>query len=203
MTPAAARIRDIWRDPPRGGWTRRTFLQTLTAARTLPLATSSSAFAQARTAAGRIRSSRSSFSGSVLRKTWGTYEDYMGGRRGGRTGGGAIVEIHTDQGLVGIGPHGVAARVASRRSRRIYVGRDPFDVNRHTAFLYGGGREGGLGGGQRPTGVPRSHCGYLIGKAANQPLYKLWGGTVGSHRPVYEHVSSRPGARARRRPRSR
>ena len=95
MTPAAERIRDILRDPPRAGWTRRTFLQTLTAAAVLPLATSSSAFAQARAAAGRIKITELKLQRIRLEKDWGTYEDYMGGRRGGRTGGGAILEdIH-------------------------------------------------------------------------------------------------------------
>ena len=113
MRPAAARIRDIWSDPPRGGWTRRTFLQTLTAAAALPLATSSSAFAQARTAGGRIKITDLKLQRIRVEKEWGTYEDYMGGRRGGRTGGGAVLEIYTDQGPVGIGP-GVVSGVIDK-----------------------------------------------------------------------------------------
>jgi L-alanine-DL-glutamate epimerase-like enolase superfamily enzyme len=58
-------------------------------------------------------------------------------------------------------------------------------VNRHTSFLYGGGREDGLGGGQRPTGVEIALW-DLIGKAANQPLYKLWGGTIDRIVPYFD-----------------
>ncbi|MGH9141594.1 MAG: mandelate racemase/muconate lactonizing enzyme family protein, partial [Vicinamibacterales bacterium] len=103
------------------------------------------------------------------------YEDYVGNRRGGRTGGGAIIEIHTDQGLIGIGP---GVNPAALEAVKAYlIGKDPFDVNRHTAMMYGGGREGGVRiAGGRPTGVEIALW-DLIGKAANQPLYKLWGGT--------------------------
>jgi D-galactarolactone cycloisomerase len=176
MTPAAERIRDIWRDPPRSGWTRRGFLQTLAAAAVLPLAADRPAVAQARERAGRIKITDLKLQRIRLEKDWGTYEDYMGERRGGRTGGGAIVEIYTDQGLVGIGPGiGPAALPAIKT---YLIGKDPFDVNRHTAMMYGGRREGGIGGGgPRPTGVEIALW-DLIGKAANQPLYKLWGGTT-------------------------
>jgi len=176
MTPAAERIRDIWRDPPRSGWTRRGFLQTLAAAAVLPLAADRPAVAQARERAGRIKITDLKLQRIRLEKDWGTYEDYMGERRGGRTGGGAIVEIYTDQGLVGIGPGIGPATLPAIKT--YLIGKDPFDVNRHTAMMYGGRREGGIGGGgQRPTGVEIALW-DLIGKAANQPLYKLWGGTT-------------------------
>src|SRR4051812_1256720 len=105
MTPAARRIRELHRDPPRAGWTRRTFLQTLTALGAFPLLTDTPAVARAQRDAGkRIKITDVRLQRLRLEKDWGTYEDYVGAARGGRTGGGAIVEIHTDQGLIGIGP---------------------------------------------------------------------------------------------------
>src|SRR5437763_6629028 len=175
LTPVAERIRDIFRDPPRAGWTRRSFLQTLSAAAVLPLLTDTPAVAQAQRAAGRLKITDLKLQRIRLEKDWGTYEDYIGARRGGRTGGGAITEIYTDQGLIGIGPGITPA--ALEPIKAYLTGKDPFDVNRHVAMLYGGGREGGLRiPGGRPTGIEIALW-DLIGKAANQPLYKLWGGT--------------------------
>ena len=175
LSPPARRIRDILRDPPRGGWTRRTFLRALAALGAVPLLTERDAFAQARQAAGGIKIIDVRLQRLRLEKDWGSYEDYIGGRRGGRTGGGAITEIVTEQGLIGIGPGVNAAAVQTIQD--YLTGKDPFDVNRHMAVMYGGGREGGLRipGGARPTGVEIALW-DLIGKAANQPLYRLWGG---------------------------
>src|SRR5262252_11023592 len=105
LSPAAQRIRSLVDDPPRAGWTRRTFLQTLSAAAALPFLADADVLAQAQQrAGGRVRITDVKIQRLRIEKDWGTYEDYVGGRRGGRTGGGAIVEIHTDQGLVGLGP---------------------------------------------------------------------------------------------------
>jgi len=176
LSAPARRIRDILIDPPRAGWTRRTFLRALAALGAMPLLTERDAFAQARQAAGRIKITDVRLQRLRVEKDWGSYEDYIGGRRGGRTGGGAITEIVSDQGLIGIGPGVNAAAVQTIKD--YLTGKDPFDVNRHMAVMYGGGREGGLRipGGARPTGVEIALW-DLIGKAANQPLYKLWGGT--------------------------
>jgi len=173
-SPAARRIRACLDDPPRGGWTRRSFLKTLSGAAAIPLLADTPAFARAQSAA-RLKITDLKLQRLRVEKDWGTYEDYVGARRGGRTGGGAITEIYTDQGLVGIGP-GINA-AALDPIKAYLAGKDPFDVNRHVAMLYGGGREGGLRiPGGRPTGVEIALW-DLIGKAANQPLYKLWGGT--------------------------
>jgi L-alanine-DL-glutamate epimerase-like enolase superfamily enzyme len=170
-------IRELLLDPPRSGWTRRAFLHAITAAGVVPLLTDRPAFARAQHAAGR----RLKITDVVVRrlrveKDWGSYEDYIGARRGGRTGGGAITEIATDQGLVGIGPGVNPAAVQTLKE--FLSGKDPFDINRHMTALYTGGREGGvrLPGGERPVGIEIALW-DLIGKAANQPLYKLWGGT--------------------------
>src|SRR4051794_27738369 len=176
LSPAAVRVRALLDDPPRAGWTRRSFLKTLSAAAALPLLADAGTLAGAQqNAGGRLRITDLKIQRLRLEKDWGTYEDYVGARRGGRTGGGAIVEIYTDQGLVGIGP---AITTAALEPIKTYLtGKDPFDVNRHVAVLYGGGREGGLRiPGGRPTGIEIALW-DLIGKAANQPLYKLWGGT--------------------------
>jgi L-alanine-DL-glutamate epimerase-like enolase superfamily enzyme len=173
---AAQRIRDLLRDTPRRGWTRRTFVQTIASAAALPLLTDAPAMAApTEHAAGRIKITDVKLQRIRLEKDWGTYEDYMGARRGGRTGGGAILELHTDQGLIGIGPAVNPAAVPP--IKEYLAAKDPFDVNRHMAMLYGGGREGGVRvPGGRPTGVEIALW-DLIGKAAQQPLYKLWGGT--------------------------
>ena len=170
-----SRIRDICaiRRGPAGAGAR--FLAALASAAAVPLLTDTPAWARAQHSAGRIKITDLKLQRIRLEKDWGTYEDYVGNRRGGRTGGGAITEIYTDQGLIGIGPGLNPAALDAVKG--YLVGKDPFDVNRHTAMLYGGGREGGVRiAGGRPTGVEIALW-DLIGKAANQPLYKLWGGT--------------------------
>ena len=93
-----------------------------------------------------------------------------GGRMGFRVGGGSYVEVHTDQGLVGIGPAVDPGLLPAVRSQ--LIGGDPFDIERHVAALR-----------YYAPGMPyRGSAGVdialwdLIGKACGQPLYKLWGG---------------------------
>ncbi len=85
-------------------------------------------------------------------------------------GGGSYVEIHTDQGLVGIGPAVSSELIPA--IKEYLVGKDPFDVEQHAHALR-----------YYVRGTPYSGTAGvdialwdLIGKLCEQPLYKLWGG---------------------------
>jgi len=102
-------------------------------------------------------------------KDLGSYPDWLGNPRPIRIGGGAFVEVQSDQGLAGIGPP--ADESVLPAIRNLLVGADPFDVDLHAERLF-----------DLRGAVPRGSTGVeialwdLIGKACNQPLYKLWGG---------------------------
>jgi L-alanine-DL-glutamate epimerase-like enolase superfamily enzyme len=83
-----------------------------------------------------------------------------------RIGGGAYLEIHTDQGLVGLGPDMDAQALESTRTQ--LKGKDPFDIERLAGPLryYVGGRS---------VSSIEIALWDLAGKAAQQPVYKLWG----------------------------
>lgn len=82
-------------------------------------------------------------------------------------GGFAVTEVHTDQGLVGIGP-GIDPGVV-KTVKGLLDGKDPFDINIHAAALYAPYRD---------WGAPVEMALWdLLGKITDQPLYKLWGGT--------------------------
>jgi D-galactarolactone cycloisomerase len=81
-------------------------------------------------------------------------------------GGGAYLEIHSDQGAVGIGPAMDVGGLA--RIKALLVGHDPFDVER----FYGPLRSGGT---NRIVASVEIALWDLIGKIAQQPIYKLWG----------------------------
>ena len=57
-----------------------------------------------------------------------------------RVGGGTYLELHTDQGLIGIGPAMDAAALTNAKAQ--LVGKDPFDIERLAGPLryYVGGR---------------------------------------------------------------
>jgi len=85
-------------------------------------------------------------------------------------GGGAFVEIHTDQGLIGIGPH--VSETFLPAVRDYLIGKDPFDVERHAHAL----RYYVRGTPYNGTAGIDIALWDLIGKACGQPLYRLWGG---------------------------
>ena len=104
-----------------------------------------------------------------LLKEVGTYPDWVGGTRYGRIGGGGFVEIHTDQGVTGIGPDVDPAQLP--QIKNLLVGADPFDIETHAARLSSMPSVGLRG----PASVEIALW-DLAGKLTNQPLYKLWGG---------------------------
>ena len=87
-----------------------------------------------------------------------------------RRGGGGYVAIHTDAGLVGIGPVCEAQLLPTIKSH--LLGQDPFDIEQHVATL----RYYAQGLPYRGTAGIDIALWDLIGKACGQPLYKLWGG---------------------------
>ncbi len=137
---------------------RRDFLKTLPVLPALPL------FGSVRAKITDVRLVR-----LKLLKEVGTYPDWVGGTRFSRVGGGAILEIHTDQGAVGIGPDIDPAQLPQMKS--LLVGADPFDIESHAARLSAMPSSGFRG----PASVEIALW-DLVGKLANQPLYKLWGG---------------------------
>ena len=102
-------------------------------------------------------------------KDLGSYPDWLGNPRAIRIGGGAFVEVQSDQGIVGIGPPVDEALLTGVRT--LLVGADPFDVDLHAERLYEM-----RGVGNRGSAGVEIALWDLIGKAADQPLYKLWGG---------------------------
>lgn len=91
-----------------------------------------------------------------------------GSRMTFRIGGGAYLEIVSDQGAVGYGPNATPDMIP--RMRELLVGKDPFDVER----LYGPIRLAAAGN-PRSVGAVEIALWDLVGKLSNQPVYKLWG----------------------------
>jgi D-galactarolactone cycloisomerase len=105
-------------------------------------------------------------------RTAGTLEPAWnpGGRMEIATGGGSYVEVRTDQGLTGIGP-GLDPTLLEAVNAQL-KGQDPFDIERHAARL----RQYAMGPNYRGFASVDIALWDLIGKAGNQPLYKLFGG---------------------------
>ncbi len=94
------------------------------------------------------------------------------GRKSKQTvGGGSFVEVSTDQGITGIGP-GMDAQYLPAVKQHL-LGKDPFAVEEHAHVLRYYVHSAPY---QGTTGVDVALW-DIIGKASNQPLYRLWGGT--------------------------
>jgi D-galactarolactone cycloisomerase len=141
---------------------RRDFLKTLPAIASIP--------AVPRLRGARIKITEVRNVPLKTLKDMGSYPDWVGNPRAIKIGGGAFVEIQSDQGIAGIGPPVDDAVLPAVKN--LLVGADPFDVDLHAERLYG--IRGGAG--YRGTTGAEIAIWDLIGKAANQPLYKLWGG---------------------------
>ena len=85
-----------------------------------------------------------------------------------RIGGGAIVEIQTDQGISGIGPGIDPSELEAAKSQ--LIGKDPFNIEQLAGPLryY-------VGGSPRTISALEIALWDLAGKATGQPLYKIWG----------------------------
>lgn len=86
-----------------------------------------------------------------------------------RIGGGTVLQLMTNQGVIGTGP-GVNAEMLAQ-AKALLVGKDPFDIEQHARSL----RPLGRAGASIETALWDT-----IGKLANAPLYKLWGGAKDS-----------------------
>src|SRR5258708_4593516 len=73
-----------------------------------------------------------------------------------------LIRVHTDDGLIGIGSGG--SPEATRAVGQQLVGQDPLATEQHIKLLRKSGAAWGLD----------VALWDLIGKACNQPLYKLW-----------------------------
>lgn len=128
-------------------------------------------------AAGRARITEiKRYNLKVIRPV-GTYADFLNRPRVVNIGGGSFIEVHTDQGITGIGPDIDPSLLPAVNAA--LKDRDPFDVNLLAARLYN------LPTGDNTVAMPVKFRGSasveiaiwdLIGKIAQQPLYKLWGG---------------------------
>ena len=148
---------------------RRDFLKLLTLA-TAGIATTRLMNAARVHAAGRAKITGVNLVPLRVEKDMGSYPDWLGNPRHVAIGGGAFLEVRTDQGVTGIGPDMAPALLPQVNA--ILAGQDPFDINLLATRLYGIGG----GAGYRGSAAAEIAVWDLIGKLANQPLYKLWGG---------------------------
>lgn len=95
----------------------------------------------------------------------------LGGEMRFQVGGGSFVEIHTNEGITGIGTG--MADIFLPKVRDLLIGADPFQVEQHAAALQYYVKDIPYNG---RAGVDIALW-DIIGKACGQPLYKLWGGS--------------------------
>ena len=145
------------------GFARREFLKAASAAALGPVF-----FSAAAHAAGRVKITNVKLQYLKVEKEIGSIVDYLGRTQTYRIGGGNFCIVETDAGISGIGSAVTPAQLP--QLNRILVGKDPFDMELNA---------------ERLKAVPRAGAAVevalwdLIGKLANQPLYKLWGGGNG------------------------
>jgi L-alanine-DL-glutamate epimerase-like enolase superfamily enzyme len=106
--------------------------------------------------------------------------------------GGSVLEIRTEQGITGIAPGVDPALLDAIRAQ--LMGKDPFDTEEHSARL----RYYAAGASYRGSSCVDIALWDLIGKASQQPLYKLFGGGKDRVTPYASMISlGTPDERAR------
>lgn len=143
---------------------RRYFLQAISLSSVFPMF----GMFKAR-ASGQIKITGVKIQNLKVEKDMGSFVDYVGRTRSYRVGGGNFCIVETDAGITGFGSAVASSQL--QQINRILVGKDPFDMELNA---------------ERLKAVPRSGASVeialwdLVGKIANQPLYKLWGGGNGN-----------------------
>lgn len=119
-------------------------------------------------AAGQVKITNIRVQNLKIEKDMGSFIDYVGRKRSYRIGGGNFCIVETDAGISGFGSAVSISQL--QQLNGILIGKDPFDMELNA---------------ERLKAVPVSGQSVeialwdLIGKIANQPLYKLWGGGNG------------------------
>ena len=81
--------------------------------------------------------------------------------------GGTVCKVFTDEGIVGLGSPGYAsAPIIESWIKPQLIGKDPFALEQHARIFRNAGQAWGI----------EMALWDIIGKACNQPVYKLWGG---------------------------
>lgn len=152
------------------GLSRRELLKFLTVA-TAGVASSQLMDVARVDAAGRAKITEVKLIQIRVERDLGSYPDWVGNSRHVTIGGGAFTEVQTDQGVTGIGPEMNPSLLPQVNA--ILAGQDPFDINMLATRIYD---LGGGGMGYRGSAGAEIAVWDLMGKLANQPLCKLWGG---------------------------